>query len=217
VNENEIQRVSMKTRLFSKSVLLSIRSLTSLLLVASVVLLGGYLGTSAAQSAKPLLREQPNNVLYPLTSECENSWSLASSLNWSPGADWDFHLYTPNAHIYYANPSADGFILNQDANPACNPYPIPPEQITGMGQCGTYTLLSNLYSLCGGSPPVTFSASVTALKVITINGTSYNIGQTFHPQDGVSFTVACTAPLPRIKTNENCDSNIGPNCQATSS
>src|SRR3984893_4827825 len=201
----------MKTKAISQSGFFSARALASLLLVAVssvLLLLGNYPDTAVAQSpkrkaiqgytraGKPILREQqPNSVPHPLTPECDNSWSLTSSLDWAPVADWDLHLQTPNAHIYYGNMSADGFTLNQDANPACAPTPLPPEQITGMGQCGTYTLYSNLYSTCGGSPPITFSATVTALKPITINGASYDIGQTFHPQDGVSFTVAFGAPV----------------------
>src|ERR1700730_6108772 len=201
----------MKTKAISQSGFFSARALASLLLVAVssvLLLLGNYPDTAVAQSpkrkaiqgytraGKPILREQqPNSVPHPLTPECDNSWSLTSSLDWAPVADWDLHLQTPNAHIYYGNMSADGFTLDQDANPACAPTPLPPEQITGMGQCGTYTLYSNLYSTCGGSPPITFSATVTALKPITINGASYGIGQTFHPQDGVSFTVASGAPV----------------------
>ena len=195
----------MKTKAISQSGFFSARALASLLLVAMssvLLLLGNYPDTAVAQSpkrkaiqgytrsGKPILREQqPNSVPHPLTPECENSWSLTSSLYWAVVADWDFHLQTPNAHIYYGNPTADGFTLDRDAYPACSPDPVPPEQITGMGQCGTYTLYSNLYSDCGGSPPITFTATVTALKQITINGVAYNPGQTFHPQDGVPFAV----------------------------
>src|SRR6266446_6071307 len=204
----------MKTKPISQSGFFSARALASLLLVAVssvLLLLGNYPDTAVAQSpkrkaiqgytraGKPILREQqPNSVPHPLTPECENSWSLTSSLYWAVVADWDFHLQTPNAHIYYGNPTADGFTLDRDAYPGCSPDPVPPEQITGMGQCGTYTLYSNLYSDCGGSPPITFTATVTALKQITINGVAYNPGQTFHPQDGVPFAVDATGCIVGI-------------------
>src|SRR6266478_4197613 len=204
----------MKTKPISQSGFFSARALASLLLVAVssvLLLLGNYPDTAVAQSpkrkaiqgytraGKPILREQqPNSVPHPLTPECENSWSLTSSLYWAVVADWDFHLQTPNAHIYYGNPTADGLTLDRDAYPGCSPDPVPPEQITGMGQCGTYTLYSNLYSDCGGSPPITFTATVTALKQITINGVAYNPGQTFHPQDGVPFAVDATGCIVGI-------------------
>src|SRR5437867_8984960 len=165
----------MKSDSVSKLAFSSRRLLASSVLIAAggvLVLVSAYTGTSAAQSTKRhsiLGEHQLNNVALPLTPECENSWSLTSSLDWAPPADWDLHLQTPNAHIYYGNMSADGFTLDQDANPACATTPIPPEHIAGMGQCGAYTLYSNLYSTCGGSPPITFSATVTVIKPITIN------------------------------------------------
>jgi RHS repeat-associated protein len=202
----------MKRKSISQTSFFSPRTLTSLVLIAVssvVLLLGVYLGAAETLSpkrnaiqgytleGKPILREQqPTSIPQPLTPECENSWSLNSSLYWAVVADWDFHLQTPNAYIYYGNRSADGFTLDRDANPACAATPLPPEHITGMGQCGTYTLYSNLYSTCGGSPPITFSATVTALKTISINGTAYNPGQTFQPQDGIAFTVAAPSPTP---------------------
>lgn len=138
------------------------------------ILLGSQINTSAASLTTP---------------ECENSWSLTASLNWGAVADWDFHLQTPNAHVFFGNRSADGFTLDHDANPVCSPSGPPPEVITGNGQCGTYKLFSNLFSTCGGSPPITFSATITALKPIVINGTVLRINQTFHPLDGVPFKV----------------------------
>jgi hypothetical protein len=133
---------------------------------------------------------------------------LTASLNWGAVADWDFHLQTPNAHVFFGNRSADGFTLDHDANPVCNPSGLPPEGITGNGQCGVYKLFSNLFSTCGGSPPITFSATVTALKPIVINGTALSVGKTFHPMDGVpfkvdsgSFTVTGKIPLPKPDNN----------------
>ena len=140
---------------------------------------------------KIILQQQSNAFpAAPAAAECQDSWSLVSSLYWGVVADWDLHLQTPNAHIYYQNRTADGFTLDRDAYPNCSPAPPAPERITGNGQCGTYRLYSNLYSTCGGSPPITFIASVTVLEQITINGVGYNPGQTFNPQDGVPFTVA---------------------------
>jgi hypothetical protein len=154
----------------------------------------GKTGATYNADGKSILPEQQSEPFpTPPTPECENSWSLVSSLNWSGVADWDFHLQTPTAHIYYGNRSADGFTLDRDAYPACASGPAAPEQITGMGQCGTYTLYSNLFSMCGGSPSITFSATVTALKQITINGVAYDPGQVFHPQNNVAFAIDATS------------------------
>ncbi len=119
----------------------------------------------------------------------QGAWTLESSLDWTPSADWDFHLQTPRAHIYYRNLSADGFTLNHDANAGCDEEENPPELITGTGGFGTYNLYSHLYSECGGSPPVTFEATVTVNEDLMINGVAHMAGQTFSPQDGVPFTV----------------------------
>lgn len=150
----------------------------------------------------------------PTGSQCVNSWSMVASLNWGAVADWDLHLQTPSAHVYYANRSADGFTLDRDAHPACSPNPFPPEGITGTGHCGTYRLYSNLYSTCGGSPPITFTATVTVLRQITINGVAYNPGQTFHPQDGVDFIVAANGAAAIEVTVDNAPTDsiyrIGP-------
>ncbi len=138
----------------------------------------------------PALRQTNAVPAVPATDACEDSWSVVASLNWGAVADWDLHLDTPNAHVYWNNREDDGFILDRDAYPICNPTPVPPEQITGNGKCGTYKVYSNLFSTCGGSPQKMFSATVTALKPIKINGTEYNVGETFSPHEGDPFIVA---------------------------
>jgi RHS repeat-associated protein len=133
-----------------------------------------------------------------------SSWTLTASLWWGAVADWDLHLQTPSAHIYYGNTSDDGFTLDRDAHPVCAQTPVPPETITGTGGLGGYTLYSNLYSTCGGAPPIAFTATLTASEPIVIDGTIYNRGETFYPQDGVSFIVSTTAELsdPNTKPND---------------
>ncbi|MDQ3623771.1 MAG: hypothetical protein M3463_14990 [Verrucomicrobiota bacterium] len=115
---------------------------------------------------------------------------MQASLSWGQKADWDFYLKTPNAEISYAELSADGFTLNHDAYPNCRDEPADPEIITGQGGYGTYRLYSKLFTANCGSPPTTFDAAVTVGDMpLTINGTRYEAGETFAPQDGVEFTV----------------------------
>jgi hypothetical protein len=125
----------------------------------------------------------------PEGEECEDRWSLVASLNWGVNADWDLHLQTPTAHVFYGDREADGFVLDRDAHPRCSPTPLPPEGITGRGKCGTYRLYSHLYSTCGGSPKKAFTATLTPLQPIRINGQAYTPGETFNPEDNVAFVV----------------------------
>ncbi|MFZ1220617.1 MAG: hypothetical protein WAO00_15085 [Chthoniobacterales bacterium] len=135
-------------------------------------------------------RQSEARPAVPATAECENSWSLAASLNWSGVADWDLHLQTPNAHIFYGNLEDDGFTLDIDAQPICSPTPVPPEHITGNGKCGTYKVYTDLYRTCTGTPQPAFSATVTAIRPIRIDGKGFTAGQTFNAQDNVPFVVA---------------------------
>ncbi|MDQ3623985.1 MAG: hypothetical protein M3463_16120 [Verrucomicrobiota bacterium] len=149
------------------------------------------------------------------------SWSLTASLTWEGVADWDLHLRTPNdGHIFYGEPEGHGFTLNHDAypysgededgNPTCADSPAPPETITGQGGYGTYRLYSDLYSDCGGSPPITFEATVTVGEMpVVINGTTYNPGETFTPEDGVEFTVLGITFEP-VDDNEPITDNKNP-------
>nr|MDQ3625086.1 hypothetical protein [Verrucomicrobiota bacterium] len=122
-----------------------------------------------------------------------DSWWMRASLNWGSVADVDLYLDTPTARIWYGNLEADGFTLNQDAYPACDEEPSPPEIITGWGGFGTYVVYSDLFSDCdeGGWPPLTFEAMVIASspQQITINGVEYGPEEIFYPDDGVPFTV----------------------------
>lgn len=171
--------------------------------IAILVLVVCVCSVDELQAQKPVL-PQPDPGGEP-PSHCPNSWSLQSSLTWqaSPAIDWDLHLVTPRAHIYYGNwgQTVDGFILNYDAQPQCTPTPTPPERITGVGQCGIYRLYSNLYSFCSSTQPKkTFSATVTASTSILINGKPYSNNQTFTPRENAAFSVddpnATPGPTP---------------------
>ncbi len=162
-----------------------------LLGLPSAVLHGWSKIASSNPDEKAILPQQQSDASpgVPEGDACQDSWSLVASLNWAVNADWDLHLQTPSAHIYYQNRIADGFTLDRDAYPQCSPSPVAPEGITGRGKCGTYKVYSNLYSTCGGSPPITFAATVTVLRPIKINGTAYTPGQTFIAHDNVAFVV----------------------------
>jgi RHS repeat-associated protein len=130
------------------------------------------------------------------------SWSLTASLFWSGVMDWDLYLQTPYTLIYWGNFSGDGFSLDRDAYSLCDTSTLPPETITGTGGFGQYVLYSYYYNVCDGPFPNQLSATVTAAEPIMIDGTIYNAGDTFCPQDGVPFTVL---PVPNPS-----DGNIKP-------